>query len=237
LRQGFTQDPAFDKLSLSNSYESKEEVKEEKHSCSHDNCGCASEDKSTEVGKVDDKSTDVVDIDNETKLVTIKSYSTPSDLVVVGCHLGDTVIGNDSDFSITDDFSSFRVKIGSKMLKGSFETDGFANIITLTDFIKVKDELIANDTLEWSECFIIPQFKGDIKVGGIDKNDKYLDIDINDYILHQSEKIVDVVMVLPEGNEIVKITEDNIDSVITQYTRDSKITTILDSNDKKDETK
>jgi len=42
IRRGFTQDPEFDKLCQSNSYESKEEIEEEKEegNCNHENCNC-----------------------------------------------------------------------------------------------------------------------------------------------------------------------------------------------------
>ena len=40
IRKGFVQDPEFDKLCQSNSYESKEKVKEEKVDCNHENCNC-----------------------------------------------------------------------------------------------------------------------------------------------------------------------------------------------------
>jgi hypothetical protein len=40
IRKGFIQNPEFDKLCQSNSYESKEEVKEEKGDCNHENCNC-----------------------------------------------------------------------------------------------------------------------------------------------------------------------------------------------------
>lgn len=40
IRKGFVQDPEFDKLCQSNSYESKEKVKEEKGDCNHENCNC-----------------------------------------------------------------------------------------------------------------------------------------------------------------------------------------------------
>ena len=44
IRRGFTQDPEFDKLCQSNSYESKEEKEEElkveKGDCNHENCNC-----------------------------------------------------------------------------------------------------------------------------------------------------------------------------------------------------
>ena len=40
IRKGFVQDPEFDKLCQSNSYQSKEELKEEKGDCNHENCNC-----------------------------------------------------------------------------------------------------------------------------------------------------------------------------------------------------
>ncbi len=40
IRKGFIQNPEFDKLCQSNSYQSKEEVKEEKGDCNHENCNC-----------------------------------------------------------------------------------------------------------------------------------------------------------------------------------------------------
>lgn len=93
IRKGFEQDPEFNKISGSNSYEAKTEddggsytgTKPETESCSHENCGC-SEDKK----------------DTEFKTQLIKNIETPQTIVIVGSH-----VEGKQNYSITDDYTQF----------------------------------------------------------------------------------------------------------------------------------
>lgn len=214
IKKGFEQDPEFDKLCNSNSYDSKwkpeEPVIEEE----------------SKVEEVESK----VDVDNEKQFYAekISSYKEPTDLVVVGSMAFDSC-----DFSITDDESSFDVFIGGKEYKGSrrfVSTYGFVSIIELKDYGKWCKE-VEDEGYELSdgviEGFILPNFKGEIQVGGVNDDGEYLrNIDFSDYIQHQGEGYNSVFMNLPYGTEIVELNSDM--TLPTSILRDRKIDKVID---------
>ena len=232
IRKGFEQDPEFNKLAGSNSYESKEEVKDEKDEevkgCSHENCGCS-----------DDESGST---QPNTKLLTDITETT--DIVIIGSHVED--VPTLANFSITDDFSSFDVHIGGKKLEysvnlgggkhkfSSVESDGFVNIVKASDFIKVMRKFEA-DGQDLSDIFsaigavYLPNFKGEIRLAAMD-NGKYYDFDPSEeYIQHQigdnyNDVYADIIVSLPDGTNTSVITEPKD---FISLVRDGKLDTIL----------
>lgn len=222
IRKGFEQDPEFNKISGSNSYESKTEddggsytgTKPESESCSHENCGCSD-------SKSDENTESTTNLITQGKL--LREYKTPESLVVLGSY----VEGRGEDFSLTDDYAGLDIEIGGKNF-GYIETDGFVNIMTVDAFLAVKDELDDNSIWDAQEAILLPNFVGEIRVAGKD-NGKYYDIDPDkEHIMHQVDDVhLDVVLELPKDTVCYKLTEKNMESLITQVKRDGKINTIL----------
>ena len=199
LRKGFTQEPEFDMLAGSNSYESKEEVKEE---------------------------TETTDVETTLQLKgkEVRTFDKETTLVVVGDYNDDS-----SDFSITDDETGFGVYIGDKEHITSYESDGFVSILTLDEFkiwrTKIEDNGNDMDDILGSS-FLIPDFKGTIGVTAKTSNNEFTnDFDIDDYICHQVDNCYDVYLTLPEGTTIIEMENHEIPLSIL---RDIKIDNIID---------
>lgn len=202
LRKGFEQEPEFDKLAGSNSYESKEEIV-------------------TEMNDSSDKkeSTDSITNTNE-----VRTFDKPTNLVIVGT--GDA----GSDIEITDDYSSYDVYIGGKLQKFSTECDGFVKIMEVDEYKQwlAKVDEIPN-ALEFAfdgiDCLFVPNFKGTIgAVVKTEEGDFSTDFDLSDYICHQFEDYVEVGLVFPEGTTILQMKDGQIPLDVV---RDMKIDTIL----------
>ena len=206
IRNGFEQEPEFDKLCQSNSYDSKEELKE--------------------VEKVEEKK-EVVKEKAKNSSIEIKSknvriFDEETTLVVVG-----TIDHDDNrDVEITDDYTSFEVYVGNKKMKGSYESDGFISIMTLPEFKKWQKQY--PDAMKDGggiDSFLLPNFKGTIGVTAMyDVGEFTNDFDLSDYIQHQIEDAC-VSLTLPEGTEIVKM--DDYHQVPVAAMRDIKIDKII----------
>jgi hypothetical protein len=206
IRNGFEQEPEFDKLCQSNSYDSKEEVKE--------------------VEKIEEKK-EVVKEKTKTSSLEIKSknvriFDEETTLVVVG-----TIDHDDNrDVEITDDYTSFEVYVGNKKMKGSYESDGFISIMTLPEFKKWQKQY--PDAMKDGggvDSFLLPNFKGTIGVTAMyDVGEFTNEFDLNDYIQHQLEDAC-VSLTLPEGTEIVKM--DDYHQVPVAAMRDIKINKVI----------
>lgn len=228
-------------------------VSKPKKSCSHDNCGCEGEEVKAITGvelakeiasktdtcdtakelnklqsainKVSSMSTDEVmeklkeAIPAEDKTKLLMSVPTPKDLVIVGMGIN----GKDT-FSITDDYSGFDISIEGKK-KFSLESDGFVSIIDVQEFLDFKKS-DDGDELDFDSvgAVLLQNFSGDIRIGIIDENGKASSkFDLNDYICHQFDDHVDVIVDLPKGTNATVITEKNLVSLL----RDGKINNIL----------
>jgi hypothetical protein len=218
IRNGFEQEPEFDKLCQSNSYDSKEEEK----------TGSLTE-AIQEVNK--DMLTKIEELKKETKnnLIEIKSqtlrtYDEETTLVVVG-----TIDHNDNrDVQITDDYTSFEVYVGDKKMKLSYESDGFISIMTLPEFKKWQSQYPDAMTDGGGiDSFLLPHFKGTIGVTAMyDVGEFTSDFDLSDYIQHQDGmEDAEVFLTLPEGTEIMKM--DDYHQVPVAAMRDIKINKII----------
>lgn len=224
IRKGFEQEPEFDKLAGSNSYESKEEDKIEEK-CDHNGCGCHEKKEETEIKS---------EASTEFKGKTLLKIEDPKDIVILGSYTeGDTL----ANFSITDDFSSFDIMIGKSEFKfkmggyqfNSVESDGFVNVLTVPEFIKLKNKIEKDQDIEdffqAIGAVFLPNFKGEIKVGAKKEDGTYTNnFEFNEYIQHQFDNdYVNVVVSLPEGTEAMIIEPKDFMSML----RDGKINTIL----------
>jgi hypothetical protein len=207
IRNGFEQEPEFDKICQSNSYDSKEEMKE--------------------VEKVEEKK-EVVKEKTKTsidiKSKTVRTYNEETTLVVVG-----TIDHNDNrDVEITDDYTEFEVYVGNKRMKGGYESDGFISIMTLPEFAKWQKQYPDAMTDGGGiGSFLLPNFKGTIGVTAMyDVGEFTNDFDLDDYILHQ-DGLEDayVSLTLPEDTEILKM--DDYHQVPVAAMRDIKINKVI----------
>ena len=206
IRKGFEQEPEFDKICQSNSYDSKEEVKE-----------VEKVEEKKEVVKEKTKNSSL-----EIKSKDVRTYNEETTLVVVG-----TIDHNDNrDVEITDDYTSFEVYVGNKKMKGSYESDGFISIMTLPEFAKWQkqypDAMIDGGAVD---SFLLPHFKGTIGVTAMyDVGEFTNEFDLDDYIQHQIEDAC-VSLTLPEGTEILKM--DDYHQVPVAAMRDIKINKVI----------
>jgi len=239
IRNGFEQEPEFDKLCQSNSYESHEEEKETEMNLGgvviKSNGGFVDMGNGifgvpgadlTQLSDSEDGDKQTTDI----KSKEVRTYNEETTLVVMG-----TVDYNDNrDVEITDDYTGFGVYIGDKKMKGSYyESDGFISIMTLPEFKKWQsaypDSLTDGGGVD---SFLLPNFKGTIgitaKVDGKFTNE----FDLSDYIQHQDGmEDAEVFLTLPEGTEVMKM--DDYHRVPVAGMRDIKIDKLINVNDMK----
>lgn len=234
IRKGFEQEPEFDKICQSNSYDSKEEVKDEMSDMKSDIQKMAD---GLGLGKVD-FGKDGISVEGETKTPsveikskTVRTYNEETTLVVVG-----TIDHNDNrDVEITDDYTGFEVYVGNKKMKGSYESDGFISIMTLPEFAKWQKQYPldvyckspAEDAMTDGgavDSFLLPNFKGTIGVTAMVDGEFTSDFDLSDYIQHQLED-AEVFLTLPEGTEILKM--DDYHQVPVAAMRDIKINKVI----------
>lgn len=224
IRKGFEQEPEFDKICQSNSYDSKEEVKDEMSDMKSDIQKMAD---GLGLGKVD-FGKDGISVEGETKTPsveikskTVRTYNEETTLVVVG-----TIDHNDNrDVEITDDYTGFEVYVGNKKMKGSYESDGFISIMTLPEFAKWQKQYPDAMTDGGAvDSFLLPHFKGTIGVTAMVDGEFTSDFDLSDYIQHQLED-AEVFLTLPEGTEILKM--DDYHQVPVAAMRDIKINKVI----------
>ena len=227
IRKGFEQEPEFDKICQSNSYDSKEEIKDEMSDMKSDIQKMAD---GLGLGKVD-FSKDGISVEGETKTPsveikskTVRTYNEETTLVVVG-----TIDHNDNrDVEITDDYTGFEVYVGNKKMKGGYESDGFISIMTLVEFAKWQKQYPDAMTDGGGVgSFLLPHFKGTIGVTAMyDVGEFTNDFDLDDYILHQDGmEDAYVSLTLPEGTQIMKM--DDYHQVPVAAMRDIKIDKII----------
>ena len=230
LRKGFEQEPEFDKLAGSNSYESKEEITTEMNV---DGFVLKSEGGFAKMGNgvygvmptvadsnVADTSTTNSSNDEEpTESNEVRTFDKPTNLVIVGT--GDA----GSDIEITDDYSSYDVYIGGKPQKFSTECDGFVKIMEVDEYKQWLATVDVEDAFDAIDCLFVPNFKGTIgAVAKTEEGDFSTDFDLSDYICHQFEDYVEVGLVFPEGTTIFQMKDGKIPLDVV---RDIKIDTIL----------
>ena len=230
LRKGFEQEPEFDKLCQSNSYDSKEEKKSTEMDLGNGMIA-KSEEGFVDMGNgvygippSDSEPTKKDSSSIEIKSKTVRTYNEETTLVVVG-----TIDHNDNrDVEITDDYTQFEVYVGNKKMKGGYESDGFISIMTLPEFAKWQKQYPDAMTDGGGVgSFLLPNFKGTIGVTAMyDVGEFTNDFDLDDYILHQDGmEDAYVALTLPEGTEIVKM--DDYHQVPVAAMRDIKINKVI----------
>jgi hypothetical protein len=230
IRKGFEQEPEFDKICQSNSYDSHEEEKATEMDLGNGMVAKSEEgfvDMGNGVYGIPPSDSEPAKKDSssiEVKSKTVRTYDEETTLVVMG-----TIDHNDnSDVQITDDYTSFEVYVGNKKMKGGYESDGFISIMTLPEFKKWQaaypDAMTDGGGVD---SFLLPNFKGTIGVTAMyDVGEFTNDFDLDDYILHQDGmEDAYVALTLPEGTQIVKM--DDYHQVPVAAMRDIKINKII----------
>lgn len=203
LRKGFEQEPEFDKIAGSNSYESKEEI-----------VGTLP----TEMN--DDSSDKKESTDSITNINEVRTFDKPTNLIIVGTGGGDA----GSDLQITDDYSGYDVYIGDKPQKFSTECDGFVTIMEVDEYKKWLTTVDV-DAFDAIDCLFVPNFKGTIgAVAKTEEGEFSTEFHLDDYICHQFDDYVEVGLVFPEGTTILQMKDGKIPLDVV---RDMKIDTIL----------
>jgi hypothetical protein len=227
LRKGFEQEPEFDKLAGSNSYESKEEIATEMNV---DGFVLKSEGGFADLGNgvygvmptvVNSTSSNINSNDEEepTESNEVRTFDKPTNLVIVGT--GDA----GSDIEITDDYTSYDVYIGGKIQKFSTESDGFVKIMEVDEYKQWLATVDVEDAFDAIDCLFLPNFQGTIGVvAKTEEGDFSTDFSLSDYICHQFDNYVEVGLVLPEGTKVIQMKDGQIP---VDVVRDMKIDTIL----------
>jgi hypothetical protein len=218
IRNGFEQEPEFDKLCNSNSYDSKEEEK------TGSLTEAIQEVNKDMLIKIEELKKETKNTSLEIKSKDLRTYNEETTLVVVG-----TVDHNDNrDVEITDDYTSFEVYVGNKKFKEFYESEGFISIMTLPEFKKWQTQ--NPDAISDGggvDSFLLPDFKGTIGVTAMVDGEFTTDFDLSDYIQHQLED-AEVFLTLPEGTEIIKM--DDYHQVPISTIRDSKINKLINND-------
>jgi len=229
LRKGFEQEPEFDKLAGSNSYESKEEITTEMNV---DGFVLKSEGGFAKMGNgvygvmptvVDSSDTSTTNSNDEepSESNEVRTFDKPTNLVIVGTETG---LSGDT-LEITDDYTSYDVYIGGKPQKFSTECDGFVKIMEVDEYKQWLATVDVEDAFDAIDCLFVPNFKGTIgAVAKTEEGDFSTDFDLSDYICHQFEDYVEVGLVFPEGTTIFQMKDGKIPLDVV---RDMKIDTIL----------
>lgn len=217
LKKGFEQDPEFDKVAGSNSYE----VKTEREVISDNGGFVLIAEKSMPVSNTDTQREVTKKVENPTFVQkTLQTFTKPETIVI---------LGDGNDFQITDDESSFDIYVGGKDIKKSIYCSGFGSILTLKEY---KNWLADEDHEGYTDivdAYIIPGFVGTIGISAkLDDGSFSTDFDTEDYIQHQfDDSYAEVIINFPDGTELYQIKDHDL-STVTAVLRDDKITAVLE---------
>ena len=248
IRMGFEQEPEFDKLCQSNSYDSHEENKSTEMNLGN-GIVAKSDEGFVDMGNgvfgippsdsVSETPVSAKSTSTEIKSKTLKTFNEETTLVVVGT----TDHDDNRDVEITDDYTGFGLCVGDKIMKSSYESDGFISIMTLPEF-KMWQSQYPDAMTDGGGIgsFLLPNFKGTIGVTAMTDptraklirtredfciNGEFTaDFDLSDFIQHQDGMDeAEVFLTLPEGTKILKT--DDYHKIPTAVLRDLKIDKII----------
>ena len=221
IRNGFEQDVEFDKLSGSNSYETKTEEVETPTDVTDSDFDEVKTETKEEV------SWDGTIIKKIGDYKVLESYSKPTDFVILGADY------DGRDIEITDDYYRADIYLNGKPFELSkwgfgFETEGHVSIMTINRYKKWVKEFGEDDG--GVEAVLVTGFTGDVAVGCKTEEDEFsTDFDFSDYILHQVDGGETVIINLIDRSGDVGIHQiENHDlNKIVPYVRDMRLKEIL----------
>ena len=207
IKLGFKQDPEYDKLCGSPSYQS--ETEESIQTPTNTSGEAIPQEVAGEK-------------DTEFKAKTIKSFENETIVLIDACG----PIGS-SDIEIDDDESSCDLYVGGVKIEADVYTSGFVNILTLGEFERV----LKSDAQTFKDCerfftgVIVPNFTGDIQVVVLSDGEYQTDFDETNFITHQFDGNVGVGINFPEGTKVYELNEDFTYPV--QVIRNEKLENVL----------
>ena len=225
IRMGFDQNPDFDKDSGSNSYESKEEEKNESNmeDMKNDIMRMA---ENLGIKDMAEKHLQDIESESEAKFKELATFDTPTDIVIYGNYddLG-------TQFQIDDDETTFDLYVNGEE-KMTLSSTGFGGVLTLEEYMKFYSKR-GEEMAEWGivEGVVVSNFQGTIGIGAMYEDGNISsDFDIDDYIQHQGNdddgySYRNVIINVPGTHRIFKLNEDL--SVPLSEIRDIKIDTII----------
>jgi uncharacterized protein YehS (DUF1456 family) len=222
LKKGFEQEPEFDKVAGSNSYE----VKTEREILSDDGGFVLIAEKSIPSSQPTTQREVTKKVENpEFVQKTLFSCDSPQTIVL----LGDGTSDCDSyDFQVTDDESGFDIYVGGKDSKKYSSCTGFGSVLNLNDYKQWLKDTEDEGYRDITDAYIIPGFVGTIGISAkLDDGSFSTDFDLDDYIQHQfDDSYADVIINFPEGTELYQIKDHDL-STVTAVLRDDKIAAVL----------
>ena len=230
IRMGFDQNPDFDKECGSNSYETKEDEKDETNSDMSDMKSAIMKmaedlEKGGVKGMVDLAESNIKSIEEntDTKFKELVTFDTPTDIVIFGHN--DDNYNTLADFMVTDDETGFDLYING-VEKSTLSSSGFGSIMTLDEYKKLYSKR-GEEMAEFAivDGYVISGFKGKIEIGAkLEDGSFSTDFDTTDYIQHQFD-YCDVIINIIGEPKIFKLNEDL--SLPTAILRDIKIDKII----------
>ena len=221
LKKGFEQEPEFDKVAGSNSYE----VKTEREVVSVSDGFVLVAEKSIPGSQPTTQREVTKKVENpEFVQKTLFSCDTPQTIIL----LGDGTSDCDSyDFQVTDDESGFDIYVDGKEKHYSSCT-GFGSVLNLKEYKQWLKDTEDEGYRDITDAYIIPGFVGTIGISAkLDDGSFTTDFDMEDYIQHQfDDSYADVIINFPEGTELYQIKDHDL-STVTAVLRDDKITAVL----------
>lgn len=232
LKMGFEQEPEFDKLCGSPSYQSEEKDKGELSDMKNSIMEMAKNLGIEDVAKQHLNS--IEDESDFSKLPVGKvfvEYTEPTTIVILGDSPENySTSSNPNSIQITDDETSFSIIIGGKRTH-ELGSMGFVDVFTLEEYKKyyTKNRQNLSESEGLIGGIVVPNFIGKVEVTAFTEDHKgnfkfSNQFNLNDFIQHQVDDS-EVGIILPEGTAVIDLNEDC--SLPTSVLRDIKIDTII----------
>lgn len=208
IRKGFEQIPDFDKFAGSNSYEVKT-------------------DRTVEDDVIDTTlipSLPLNEVTTSTKFIQkeLKTFDVPTDIVI----LGEQSDEDCQDFKVTDDESGYEIYVGGKFAE-SCCCLGFGSVLTVDEYRKWVTLKRADEDDDYIDDLIsahlIEDFVGTIGISAkLEDNTFSNNFNLNDYVCHQFNDYVEVIINLPDGTVLNEIPNHDLSKMVG-YNRNVKL--------------
>jgi hypothetical protein len=228
IRMGFEQEPEFDKMCGSPSYQS-EEVSDGFTLTLDSNMNLTPTSNpntnSNPFSYKDEECEDDSKFSGTPEGQVFVEFTEPTTIVI----LGDSPENYSTSIQITDDETCFSLFVGGKRTHDYLGSMGFADVFTLEEYKKYYEE--NKETLDETGLIggvVVPNFVGKVLVTAFveDGDFKFSNqFNLNTYIQHQFEDHVEVGIILPDGTQVLDLNEDC--SLPVSVIRDIKIDTII----------
>ena len=147
----------------------------------------------------------------------IKDVKEPQDIIIYGGYVNEVVVDRSFQIKIDDDYTGIDLFMDGKEIH-SFESDGFANVLTVDQLIdKRLFESEHIDAYEDADFVVLENFTGQITVRAFDSEGVETDnFEIDGYLEHQNE-VDSYYIEVPTGTKFRTFQYDDIESEIKKY--------------------